>query len=136
MIEVKRKKRYKAKISMAPLIDCIFLLLIFFLLTSTFVQREMFGLELAAAQTAEVSFDEMVELVYTKTNDIFVNSRPVKKEELIAYLRALFVESENNDVMLIVDRRTKLEVLTALIDKVKQAGGSSLSIATRSEKNE
>lgn len=131
MIEIERRNRPRAEISMAPLIDCIFLLLIFFLLTSTFAQRELFEIELPAAQSSEVNQEKMIEVTCKETGELFINDNPVNRENLIPKLRRLLAETETNDIMLIADRRVKLEELTVLIDKIKKAGGSSVGIATR-----
>ena len=133
MIEIKRKRRPRAKISMAPLIDCIFLLLIFFLLTSTFARQRAFELELPAAQSSEISDEQMVEITCRESGELFINEQPVSRKNFISKLSGMLAETEPNDVMLVADRRVKLEELTLLIDKIKEAGGSSLSIATRGE---
>jgi biopolymer transport protein ExbD len=133
MIEIKRKRGPRAKISMAPLIDCIFLLLIFFLLTSTFARQRAFELELPSAQSSEVSDEQMIEITCRQSGELFIDNEPVARQNLRAELSGMLTKSETKDVLLIADRRVMLGDLTELIDRIKQAGGSSLSIATRGE---
>ncbi len=135
MIELDRERDYRAEISMAPLVDCILLLLIFFLLTSTFADQNSFELQLPTAKSASSSEKQSVELACTAAGNLYLDEKPVAESELTERLKKLLAGEKKRGVLLISDRQVELARVTGLIDKIKQAGGSSVSIATREKTN-
>ena len=64
MIEIKRRKKRPPNVSIAALVDCVFLLLIFFLLTSTYSSRRGLKIELPGASTAEAADRHRIEVAH------------------------------------------------------------------------
>ena len=118
---------------MAPLVDCVFLLLIFFLLTSTFSARRGLRIELPGASTAEAADRERIEVELAATGEVAVAGSVVAPEEVEGALRARAAGGRAKVVFLIADRRASVEALALVTDAARRAGLARLVIATRSE---
>lgn len=129
MIEFQRKKPLDESLRVAPLLDIIFLLLLFFLLTSVFMEPGI-PVELPESATAEFQ-DEQKEIVIalSRSGEISVNSSSVTYDELPAALSMLFQSSTKRNVIVNVDKATPFDAFIRVVDAVKQAGGENLIIS-------
>ena len=84
-----RVKRYiKPVINIASLVDVLFLLLIFFMVTSAFVEQPNIKLELPATSNTEVSRVERMVLTISRDGQLFIQDKPVDKQNLEKELRS------------------------------------------------
>ena len=83
--------RREAGIEMTPLIDVVFLLLIFFMVSSSFVQKQVISVTLPESGTAVASVSDTVEISLDATGMYFVAGRPVGRErgQLLAAMRSV-----------------------------------------------
>ena len=122
-----RPKRATARLDMAPLIDVVFLLLIFFMLTSSFLQPSIPLALPKAAATAEpppapifVSVDQ--------TGALYVNQDQVARPDFGAKLAALLEGRPDKTVNFRGDRAMPYEVFVALMAEARQAGAAQFNI--------
>ncbi|HWP48018.1 MAG TPA: biopolymer transporter ExbD [Candidatus Limnocylindrales bacterium] len=133
MIKFTRRKRVENSLNMAPLIDMVFLLLIFFLLTSTFMRLDP-GLEvnLPEAQSSHVQEAEEPVVIYlTKDNQLFLNAKPISWEDLKTYLQKSLADKPNNAVVLKADAGVPFGLFVKVMDISRQAGVLDLTVSTR-----
>ncbi len=129
MITVARPQRPAPTISIAPLVDCVFLLLIFFLLTSTFSQREAVRIRLPAMATSSAIHKEGTVVVVESDGTISLGGRAVALTDLEAALRK---ERKRSDRALIVaDRQVVFSRVTDVLDAARRAGVVRVAIAAR-----
>jgi biopolymer transport protein ExbD len=116
--------------NLAPLIDCVFLLLIFFLLTSSFVERGFFKVELPEA-TAAVSEDRKATVItIERDGNVFLNGRKVGLDVLKEELVAVPQQESKEAVIVEADREVRLETLIEIMDILKSCGQREISIET------
>ena len=103
-----------AEVQMGPLIDCVFLLLIFFLVTAT-LKKAHKELEIqlphsAAAMQTKSKFDTVI-IEITKDGQVWVNQDPMTQQSLHKRLRELAGENPSRRVRIDADRRTAYQHL-------------------------
>lgn len=119
------------QIDIAPLIDMVFQLLIFFMLTSSFVIQPGIKVNLPKALTSEVVKFENVELVISSENVTYLNGKVVT----IAELRTLFnqVAKKKQSILIKADRRAYLGRVVEIWDMCRDLGIAQINIATNQE---
>ena len=130
MIEFQRKKPLDEGLQVAPLLDIIFLLLLFFLLTSVFLNPGL-QVDLPESNAAEFQREQIeIVIVLSNTGELSVNSSRVAYDELPATLSPILQAAPQRDVIVKVDRAAPFDLFIGVVDAVKQAGGDNLIIST------
>ncbi len=122
-----RPKRVSARLDMAPLIDVVFLLLIFFMLTSSFLQPSI-PLTLPKAAAAAEPPPAPVFVSVDQSGVVYVNQELVAREGFVAKLGALIEGREDKTVNFRGDRNMPYEVFVALMAEARQAGAAQFNI--------
>ncbi len=131
MIRIEPRKRKTPEIGIAPLVDCVLLLLIFFLLTSSFSERRGIKITLPRSDTARATERDLVEITVAEAGDMTLAGRPVGMDELASVLKSEVEARGKLPVLMIADRRVVLEQLTEIMDSIRAAGLDSVAIAAR-----
>src|SRR4030043_1049319 len=105
--------KFKRKLSLEtghldipPLIDVIFLLLIFFMLTSSFLFQPGIKINLPKALTSEVIQKENLIIIITNDDALYINERPIEQEELSSRLK--IAANESKPILIKADRKASL----------------------------
>ncbi len=116
------------QIDIAPLIDIVFQLLIFFMLTSSFVVQPGIKVKLPKAVTSEAVKFENVEVIVSGENIVYLNGKIVTTEEL----KKMFKQIAQRDQAILIksDRRAALGRVVEIWDMCREAGIKQLNIAT------
>lgn len=131
-MQVKPFAAKRPRIEMVPLIDMFFLLLAFFIFgVFSMTMREGVLVDLPAASTAEIAKDETVTVSVSPEGALFFGSRPVVLEELAAALRQAAQRAPQPVVLINGDRAAQHGVIVAVLDTVRQAGLSRVSLQTQ-----
>ncbi len=118
-----RAKRYiKPIINIASLVDVLFLLLIFFMVTSAFVEQPNIKLELPSTRHSEVSKIENMVLTIARDGELFIQDRPVEKKDLEKELRRVILDTGDDVLVLKADKFVPYGVVIDIMDAVKGAG--------------
>jgi biopolymer transport protein ExbD len=113
------------------LTDIIFLLLVFFLLSSTFVLQPGIKIQLPATTTRpDISSEKSIVISLTKEGAVYLNDNLVNRIELGAQLRQKVIDVGNPIIVLRADRSVLLEGLIDIMDIAKTAGADRFVIAT------
>ena len=115
-------------IDIAPLIDVIFLLIIFFMLTSSFIFQPGIKVRLPRAITSEMLSEENAIITVTAENLIYYNKNLVTVKELSSTLKK--VASARLPVLIKADRKASLGRIVEVWDICRQEGVSQVNIAT------
>jgi len=118
----------KGILDIAPLIDVIFLLLIFFMLTSSFIFQPGIKINLPKALTSEVIQRENLIIVITDDNALYINERPVDTEELSSRLK--IAARESKPILIKADRKVSLGKIVEVWDLCRREGVQKINIAT------
>ena len=130
------KTRSRVVISVAPLIDVLFLLLTFFMISSTFLEQPGIKLELPAAETAEVRELRAQVLVMTVDQGMRLNDRQISKENLTGALRRGLGGMKDATLILRADREVTHGEVVGVMDIAKKAGIRRLVVATKMPEEE
>ncbi|NPA48611.1 MAG: biopolymer transporter ExbD [Thermodesulfobacteria bacterium] len=128
-----RRKRLKGKgveIPVTPLIDIVFLLLIYFLLTSHFVEQEAFKVRLPETTSRGQVVEEALTITITREGDFFVNQRKVSPALLEEELKRIAAERAISRVHLEADREARVQWLVRAMEAAKEAGLKNVLVKT------
>ncbi len=129
-MEFEGRSRIRAHLDMAPLIDIVFLLLVFFMLTSTFLIPEAIELELPESETASSQVPEGIVVALDREGRVAVNGVEVAWEGLRETLASLIETQPQVPVVLRSDARSEVQQLLRLMDEIRAAGGDDIALAT------
>lgn len=120
----------EAVIDMSPLIDCVFILLIFFIVTTVFVEET--GIEVDKPQAASASQLEKTSILIalTEAGEVVYGGREIGISGVLPLVRQM-VQSEDIPVIIQADRNSPSGLLVRIIDESKLAGATKVSVATR-----
>lgn len=113
------------------LTDIVLLLLIFFLLSSSFLVQPGIKVSLPKALTGQVETKDRIYLTITKKQTIYLNSQLVLRSELAEKLSGLLKVSPEKLVVIQADKDLTLEQAIEIIDLAKMAGAQKFLIATQ-----
>lgn len=128
-MKFKRKVFIKAGgLDIAPLINVIFLLLIFFMLTSSFILQSGIRVNLPKAVTSEVLQKDLVILTVTEKNEILIDERPVSGDELLS--RITMATKSGQPILIRADKKADLGKVIEVWDVCRQADVKQVNVAT------
>tara|TARA_R110000822_G_scaffold34103_8_gene97061 strand:+ start:12040 stop:12474 length:435 start_codon:yes stop_codon:yes gene_type:complete len=135
-VNFRRKKTEEASVNLTPLIDVVFLLLIFFMVSTTFTRETQLKLDLPQAASGEQidsSDAQQIELIISASGDIAVNGMALAATSLDSLKTALQRESAgDNSLPLIItaDAQTPHQAVILAMDAAGQLGFSRLRLTT------
>lgn len=126
------RRRSRRTPGMTPIIDAVFLLLIFFMLTSHFVHEEAIDLELPEAKTGRTGEDLLQVHLDGQDRILFADQEIQSAGELEELLSSELAQSENKVIRVRGDRSASLEKTVMIMDAARAAGAAGVDIVTRS----
>lgn len=134
-MKFKRQARNEADINLTPMLDVVFLLLIFFMVSTTFTKESHLTIDLpeASAQAGEAQPNN-IEILITSTGEYSVNGKKLLNEKLDTLKRALEKELAGRTKVpatITADAKTPHEAVVRAMDAAGQIGLVNLSISTR-----
>ena len=134
MINVRysRHRRTKAvDINMAPLIDMVFILLIFFLVTTSFVRES--GVDVQRPKAKSAVTKEKINLIIGVTKDgiIYIENHPVDIRSIRARMERFLAETPEGSVIIVADKDSKTGTVIQVLDECRLAGVKNISVAAR-----
>ncbi len=119
------------QIDIAPLIDIVFQLLIFFMLTSSFLIQPGIKVNLPKAVTSEVVKPQNIEVLVSGENVTYFNGKVVTTQELKNLLKQAAKKSQS--ILIKADRRASLGRVVEIWDMARDSGITQVNIATNQE---
>jgi biopolymer transport protein ExbD len=135
-MQFREKKQRRVTINITSLIDVLFLLLIFFMVSSTFLERPGMKLDLPKASHKESIRMEGYTLFVTQDEKLFLNDEPVKLSELEAKLRKIAPEIEGEGIVLQADEQIRYGLVIEVMDMIKKSGIKKMVVATEIKEEE
>lgn len=134
-MKFKRSRRDEPTINLTPLIDVVFLLLIFFMVTTTFNRetRLLVNLPEANAETAE-NQPQQIEITVARDGMYSINGRNLVNSRVETLVRGLDLESGGDrslSIILVADAEATHQSVVTAMDAIGQAGFNRLNIATQ-----
>ncbi len=132
-MEFDRREKVRTHLNIAPLIDVVFLLLIFFMLSSHFVTQPGIKITLPTAVTAKLHSEEDIIISITKDNNLYLNEDQITLDSLLDKLRIKVGEARKKTVIIKADEKIDLGLAVRVMDIARQAEAEGLVISTRIE---
>ncbi|MBI4353575.1 MAG: biopolymer transporter ExbD [Candidatus Omnitrophica bacterium] len=130
----RRTEIRKGQLDIAPLIDVVFLLLIFFMLTSNFIFQPGIKVSLPKAITSEVIGSENIIITVTGQDLLYWNDRPITVSDLVSKLKA--AAREKKALLLKADTQASLGRVVEIWDLCRELGIPQINIATNQKAGE
>ena len=136
-ITAARKAKNKGiELNIAPLIDMVFILLIFFLVTTSFVRETGVDINRPAAVTAVSKKKANILVGITKDDRIFMEKREIDIRAVRANVERALAENPESAVIIVADRESKTGTVIKVMDECKLAGAKDVSLAARQPSGE
>ncbi len=123
----------EGQIDISPLIDMVFILLIFFMVTTTFVKDMKLDLDRPSAASASAASTKSIRVFIDQYGDIYVDNQPVRIYSLQSKLRDMLRVSTDKSVLVVTDEMVAAKVVLEVIDQSRLAGASDVGVATEQE---
>jgi biopolymer transport protein ExbD len=126
----KERHFYQLQAPLTSLIDIVFLLLIYFLLTTNFIVDEGIKVKLPNARAASSQTEKEITIVVDRNGRPFLDNREIPLNELFSELKGRLENREDSLVVIKADRSVVLNKAVQVMDVAKAAGAGRLALAT------
>jgi biopolymer transport protein ExbD len=117
-----------------PMIDIVFILLIFFMVTTTFVKDMKLDLERPGASSASTASSKAIRLYIDKAGETYLDDKPIRVWLIQSKLRELLKASSSSaNVLVVTDEGVPAGKLVEVVDQARLAGAQSVGVATKKE---
>ncbi len=127
--ELPQKKKEGVNVDIAPLMDMVFILLIFFIVTSTFTRETGVEVDKPKAQSASDLNKKSIMVAITREGTIHVNERQVEINSLKDVLKQMLIRNASREVVIIADKNSYTGKMVQVMDVCNMAGVEKISVA-------
>jgi len=120
-------------IDISPLIDVVFILLIFFMVSTTFIKDAQLEIERPSASSATPASTKSIRVNVDQQGNIYLGDSPVRSWMLQSRIREEMRKMTDKTVLVIADRRITAEKLVEVVDQCRLAGASNVGVITEQE---
>ena len=128
-----RKQADEAAIDLTPMLDIVFIMLIFFIVTTSFVKESGVDVTRPSANTAERKERGNIIIAIRPNGDVWMDKRNVDVRSVRANVERLRAENPEGSVVITADKESQSGVLVQVIDQVRLAGAEASIAATEPE---
>jgi biopolymer transport protein ExbD len=119
----------ESEVNLTPMLDVVFIMLIFFIVTASFVKEAGIDVNRPDAATAERKEQGNILVAISADNEIWIDRRQVDPRALRANIERMHAENPNGAVIIQADERSWNKLLVQVMDAARQAGVRNVSIA-------
>ncbi|MDR3177139.1 MAG: biopolymer transporter ExbD [Desulfovibrio sp.] len=127
----RRQRREAAELNLTPIIDMIFILLIFFMVTASFVRESGVDVERPVASTSETKNPSVIVSI-DAGNLIWIDRQTIDVRSVRAWMAQFLSEAPEGGVIIAADTMARSGLLVQVLDACREAGVKNVSVATRS----
>ncbi len=132
-MKLRRKETKVDDIDISPLIDMVFILLIFFMVSSTFTKDMQLELDRPGASSAKKSSSKVVRVYIDKYSDIYLDGQPIKVWAIQGKLRDQLRASTEKSILVVTDDGVTADKLVEVVDQCRLSGAKDIGVATQRE---
>lgn len=130
---IKKNESNENVIDMTPMLDIVFIMLIFFIVTTSFVVETGVDVNRPKASTAELKKKNSIMVAITENGDIYIDKRVVDMRSIRAHIERLKIQMPESGVVIVSDKNAKTKYLVYAMDQIKLAGISNIAIAAKKD---
>lgn len=116
-------------VDLTPLIDCVFMLLIFFMVTTAFITSKGLNVDLPRSSTAQTQAGKDINLIVEESGAMELNGEGVTMEELPAEIKRLKAELDTQNMILQAFPTTRHQMIVAIVDIARAQGIEGVAFA-------
>lgn len=131
---IKQQAEEESAIDMTPMLDIVFIMLIFFIVTSTFVKETGITVARPDASTATKQTQIAILIAVDEGGQIWLNRQRIPLAAVRGLVERLRAENPQGGAVVQVDKAARTGILVAVMDRLRQAGVKKISIATGNDK--
>jgi biopolymer transport protein ExbD len=120
----------EANIDMTPMLDVVFIMLIFFIVTASFVKESGIDVNRPEASTAVKKDKASILVAISAKNEIWINKRRIDVRAVQANIERLHAENPQGSVVIQADKKSTTETLMKVLDATRAAGIDDAAVAT------
>lgn len=133
-MKYREKKDTSQGIDISPLIDMVFILLIFFMVSTTFVKDMKVDLDRPGASSATSASTKAIRVFIDRNGDVLLDGNPVRVWVLQSRVRDLLKAAGNTrSVLVVTDKTVSADKLIEVVDQCRLAGAKDVGVATEKE---
>ena len=121
------------EVNLTPMLDVVFIMLIFFVVTSSFTKESGVDVSRPSASTAVRKEHGNIMIAITKDDQIWIDRRPVEPHAVRAQVERLHAENPEGEVVVQADRNSRSGLLVQVIDQARLAGVENIAIAAEAK---
>lgn len=126
--DLSEEREERADLNITPLIDIVFILLIFFVVTTTFVHELGLPIERPESSTATETPSTVIRVALSRRGEITVDAQPTSAWRVEAEVRTHLREDADAAVIVVADRGAVADQLVDVIDSCRRAGAKSVAL--------
>lgn len=131
LAKVLQEQEEQEEINMTPMLDVVFILLIFFIVTASFVKEAGIEVNRPEAATAVKKERANILVAISDKGDIWINKRRVDVRAVQANIERLKAENPQGTVVIQADKKATTDILIKVMDSARAAGVFDVSIAAQ-----
>jgi biopolymer transport protein ExbD len=133
MIRRRRNKREESTLDLTPMLDIVFIMLIFFIVTTSFIKESGIEVNRPNAETAERDQKGNILVAISENNEIFIDRRKVDLRAIRPNIIRLKAENPEGSVIIQADKASQTGLLVEAMDQIRLAGVQEISIAAEND---
>lgn len=123
----------EAQIDLTPMLDVVFIMLIFFIVTASFIKEAGVEVNRPEASTSEPVENVNILVAINATNEIWMDNRRIDVRAVRANIERLHAENPKGAVVIQADNESNTETVAAVLDASREAGVYDVSLATENK---
>jgi biopolymer transport protein ExbD len=128
-MEIERNYKRKSKIDLTPLIDIIFLLVVFFLLTTKFVTSEIIDLNISTiSNDIKNSDSNALVIILSDNNKFLLADKEYNLDHLKKIISPILSTDKNKNIIIMNNEGVTIQNIVTAMDQIKASGGYNISI--------
>ena len=132
-MKLRQKNHQLDALDLSPLIDMVFILLIFFMVTTTFTKDMKLELDRPSASSAVASDSKVIRVYIDNASEVYVDNQPIKLWALQSKLRDVLRSSKEKSILVISDSNIPVNALIDVVDECRMSGAKEVAVSTTKE---
>ena len=117
-------------INLTPMLDVVFILLIFFIVTANFIKEPELEVNRPDAETSNIQENAAILIAIGATNDIWIDGRRVDVRQVKANITKLLADNPQGSVVIQADEKAQADAIIQVMDQSREAGVYAISLAS------
>ena len=125
-----RQEEKQGEIDLTPMLDVVFIMLIFFIVTASFVKEAGIDVDRPEAVTAEKKKNAKILIAVSANNEIWIDKRKIDERSVKLQIERLHAENPKESVVVQADNKSNARTVATVLDAAKAAGVPNVSISS------